>query len=58
MTNQQIMIECFTKVAAHYADKIAESGITPTEADVKAAVAANWEQISREVEELYNTVTA
>ena len=52
------MIECFTKVAAHYADKIAESGITPTEADVKAAVAANWEQISREVEELYNTVTA
>ena len=49
----ELMTECLNTVAAHYAEKARAQHINVTESEVQQAVAANWENIQKEVINLY-----
>ena len=49
----ELMTACLNTVAAHYAEKARAQNINATESEVQQAVAANWENIQKEVINLY-----
>lgn len=58
-TADKIIIEEATRaVADHYARKMHERGIEPTEEALAAALAENWEQISGEIATLASRAKA
>ena len=55
---KDLMSKAFLTVAKHYADKLRARGEEPTEAEVIAAVQANWSQVSGEISRLYALAAA
>jgi len=54
--NATILAESFTCIAKHYSDKITASGLKPSEAQLKAAVQANWPKMVSEAVRLHDLV--
>ena len=49
----ELMTECLSSVASHYAAQAKAKHIEAAEQDLQQAVSANWESIQKEVMALY-----